>query len=141
MIRSFKQEDLDSIMDIWLNNNITFHSFVPKEFWIDNYDFVKYALPNSTIHIFEEDDIVKGFVGVVNGKIEGIFVKEEYQSSGIGRKLLDELKKSNKTLTLSVFQKNERAIKFYQKNGFNIISTEECTFQNEVEYKMRWQKE
>lgn len=139
MIRAFKQEDLDTIMNIWLNSNIKFHNFIPKEFWINNYEYVKKSLPDATIYIFEEDDIIKGFIGIINNNIEGLFVKEEYQSCGIGRKLLDEIKKSNTTLTLSVFQKNSRALKFYLSNGFNIISTEESPYKNELEYKMRWE--
>jgi len=33
MIREFKQSDIDSIIDIWLNASIKAHDFIKKDFW------------------------------------------------------------------------------------------------------------
>ena len=47
MIRKFKEEDINSIMEIWLNENIKAHNFIPEEYWKNNYEYVKEILPNS----------------------------------------------------------------------------------------------
>ena len=52
--------------------------------------------------------------------IEGIFVSEEMQSCGTGKLLLDYIKDKKVRLQLNVYQKNVRAISFYQREGFII---------------------
>ena len=37
MIRKFKEEDINSIMEIWLNENIKAHNLIPEEYWKNNY--------------------------------------------------------------------------------------------------------
>ncbi len=62
--------------------------------------------------------MIQGFVGLNNEYIEGIFVSDEMQSCGIGKLLLDYIKDKKVRLQLSVYQKNARAISFYQREGF-----------------------
>lgn len=50
----------------------------------------------------------------------GIFVCHKEQSKGIGKQLLDFVKQSKNQLSLSVYQKNARAVKFYQREDFEI---------------------
>ena len=56
-------------------------------------------------------------------EIERIYVAQEYQGKGLGQYLMDSAvshaKERNKQyIWLSVWQKNEKAIRFYRKNGF-----------------------
>ena len=60
------------------------------------------------------------FVGLNDEYIEGIFVSDEMQSCGIGKLLLDYIKGKKVSLRLNVYQKNARAISFYQREGFII---------------------
>ena len=72
--------------------------------------------------------------------LEGIFVSDEMQSCGIGKLLLDYIKDKKVSLRLNVYQKNARAISFYQREGF-IIQCEgldEAT--GEKEYTMLWKR-
>ena len=72
--------------------------------------------------------------------IHGIFVSDEMQSCGIGKLLLDYIKDKKVSLRLNVYQKNARAISFYQREGF-IIQCEgldEAT--GEKEYTMLWKR-
>ena len=62
------------------------------------------------------------------------------QSCGIGKLLLDYVKDKKVSLRLNVYQKNSRAISFYQREGF-IIQCEgldEAT--GEKEYTMLWKR-
>ena len=45
MIRTFSENDLFAVMQICLDANIKAHSFIPKDYWTDNYAMVKEILP------------------------------------------------------------------------------------------------
>ena len=54
MIRSFKFQDIDSIMELWLKTNISTHSFIKDQYWEGNFGIVKEVMPRATIYIYEE---------------------------------------------------------------------------------------
>ena len=122
MIRKFEKNDISAVMKIWENENIRTHNFITKEYWENNYEYVKDILPNADIYVYILNEHIVGFVGVNNNYIEGIFVDINNQHSGIGTSLLDKIKEDKENLTLSVYKKNTNAIKFYKKNNFIIIS-------------------
>ena len=70
--------------------------------------------------MYENDKKIQGFIGAREEYIEGIFVSDEMQSHGIGKKLLDYIKNKKVRLQLNVYQKNVRAMSFYQREGFVI---------------------
>ncbi len=140
MIRKLKEKDINIVMEIWLETNISAHNFISKEYWMNNYEFVKNELPKSEIYVYEERDNIYGFIGIINGYIEGIFVKEEHQSKGIGKKLLDYCKEKYSKLLLNVYEKNYNAIRFYNREKFKIIGKKIDSTTKEVEYDMEWKK-
>ena len=89
--------------------------------------------------MYEDDKIIQGFVGVRNEYIEGIFVFDEMQSHGIGKFLLDYIKDKKVRLQLNVYQKNARAMSFYQREGFTIQCEMMDEFTGEKEYVMNWE--
>lgn len=119
MIREFKENDLNSIMKLWLETNIAAHDFISENYWKSNYDKVKQMMPEATIFVYEENSI-KGFTGLIGNYIAGIFVETNSQSKGLGKALLDYIKERNKELYLQVYKKNNRAVRFYQREGFVI---------------------
>lgn len=141
MIRKFEKSDIDVVMQIWKNENIKTHKFITKEYWEDNYNFVKEALPNAEIYVYIIKEKIVGFVGLDNNYIEGIFVDKNNQCNGIGTSLLNKVKESRNSLTLNVYKKNTNAISFYKKNGFVITSENIDNNTKEIEYTMTWNKE
>ncbi len=140
MIRKFEKNDINAVMEIWVNENIRTHNFIAKEYWKDNYEYVKDILPKADIYVYILDEQVVGFVGVNNNYVEGIFVDINNQHSGIGTSLLDRIKENKDSLTLNVYKKNANAIKFYEKNNFIITSENIDKDTNEIEYTMTWSK-
>ena len=138
MIKKFDLSQIDAVMRIWLNTNIAAHDFIPKEYWLNNFEVVKTMLPNSEILIYE-DDVIKGFVGVVDKSyIAGLFVLEQFQRYGIGSMLIEACKTYYPVLTLDVYVKNDKAIRFYNKHDFNIKDKKENNDTKELEYAMQW---
>ncbi len=140
MIRKFEKNDINDIMKIWKNENIRTHNFIEKEYWKNNYEYVREILPNADIYVYILNEHIVGFVGVNNNYIEGIFVDINNQHSGIGTSLLEKIKEDKESLTLSVYKKNANAIKFYEKNNFIITSENIDKNTNEIEYTMTWKK-
>lgn len=139
MIRKLQKADINRAADIWLKTNLKAHFFIPEQYWISNYEFVKEMLPQAEVYVYEDDKMIQGFIGVSDEYIEGIFVSDEMQSRGIGKILLDYIKDKKDRLQLKVYQKNVRAMSFYQREGFTIQSEEMDEFTGEKEYVMNWE--
>ena len=138
MIRKLQKVDINRVADIWLKTNLKTHYFIPEQYWTNNYEVVKEMLPQAEVYVYEDDKIIQGFVGINDEYIEGIFVSDEMQSHGIGKILLDYMKDKKVRLQLNVYQKNVRAISFYQKEGFTIQGEQMDEFTGEKEYVMNW---
>ncbi len=138
MIRNFKENDIDAVMNIWLETNIAAHDFIESSYWRDNFDDVKKMIPEASVYAYEEHGEVQGFIGLVDGYIAGIFVRSEHQSKGIGRNLLNYAKSIHNNLSLQVYKKNEGAVQFYLKEDFSITKEQIDESTGETELVMGW---
>ena len=142
MIRQYYECDIDELMKIWLDTNIQAHNFISPDYWRSNYDMVRKMLPYAEIYMYEDDSIkqIVGFIGLNGNYVEGIFVKETMQSKGIGKLLLNYVKQIKPALTLSVYQKNKKAIRFYLREKFSIQSENIDDNTGEKEFIMVWNR-
>lgn len=140
MIRKLRKTDLDEVAYIWLHTNKKAHDFIAETYWDEHFEMVKGMLGDAEIYVFEEQEQIKGFVGLDGEYIAGIFVREKEQSLGIGKQLLDFVKSLKGQLKLNVYQKNERAIKFYTREQFEIQDEQTDEATGEAEYLMLWKK-
>lgn len=140
MIRKLRKTDLDEVAYIWLHTNKKAHDFIAETYWDEHFEMVKGMLGDAEIYVLEEQGQIKGFVGLDGEYIAGIFVREKEQSLGIGKQLLDFVKSLKGQLKLNVYQKNERAIKFYTREQFEIQDEQTDEATGEAEYLMLWKK-
>jgi putative acetyltransferase len=68
---------------------------------------------------------VAGFTGVVNGKIDMLFIDPSARGQGAGRRLLHYAVTAFGATTLDVNEQNEQAIGFYLHMGFEITGRSE----------------
>lgn len=140
MIRVLKKADIERVVDIWLDTNLKAHYFIPRQYWKDNIDLVKEMLPQAEVYVYENDCLIEGFIGLNDEYMEGIFVRDEMQSQGIGKLLLNFVKEKKTKLYLNVYQKNTHAIRFYQREGFEIQREGLDEVTGEKDYVMVWQR-
>lgn len=140
MIRKLRKTDLDEVAYIWLHTNKKAHDFIAETYWDEHFEMVEGMLGDAEIYVFEEQGQIKGFVGLDGEYIAGIFVREKEQSLGIGKQLLDFVKSLKGQLKLNVYQKNERAIKFYTREQFETQDEQTDEATGEAEYLMLWKK-
>ncbi len=154
-IRQSRREDLDALMELWLNGNLDAHPFVAPAYWKENAPAVREQLLQAepgTIRgesaeggrlteIFvaaAEDGGPAGFIGIVNGFIAGLFVAGGLRSQGIGRLLIDAAKQRHLLLELHVYRKNQRALQFYMREGFAAEGSQIDPATGEEELTMIW---
>ena len=143
MIRKFENLDLDAVMQIWLQANLDAHAFIPVSFWTGHFEMVRDLLPQAELYVHEDKDTqqIDGFIGLTENHIEGIFVAESARSKGVGKSLLEYAKSRKPRLTLSVYQKNERALAFYRREQFAVHSEGIDGDTNEAEIQMLWTRQ
>ena len=139
MIRALQEADIDRVIDIWLDTNVKAHYFIPAQYWKGNIDLVEEMLPQAEVYVYEDGSQIEGFIGLSDEYIEGIFVREDMQSQGIGKLLLNFVKEKKTKLYLNVYQKNTQAIRFYQREGFEIQCEGLDEVTDEKDYVMVWQ--
>lgn len=140
MIRKFEKKDTKRVMQIWLEANLEAHDFVPSDYWLSQYQSVQEQLLPADIYVYEQDNEIQGFVGMVDDYLAGIFVDKKYRSMGIGKGLLECVKKIYPAFSLNVYQKNQRAVDFYLREKLTIVSTGADEDTAEADYTVVWKK-
>lgn len=103
--------------------------------------FVTQSVARAEVYVAVENGRIIGFAGLgENGYIEGIFVEKNCRSKGVGKALLDFVKKKYDMLSLHVYCDNVRAVSFYQREGFRICAKQTDEPTNAAEYVMQWRK-
>ncbi len=138
-IRTGYRSDLEQLMQLWLSGNRQAHQFVAPDYWEAHYNSVRDMLPEAKVFVAEDADRqIAGFVGIQGRCISGLFVAEHYRSKGIGKALLERCKREFPCLKLQVYAKNERAFRFYQREGFLITRAQVDPEAGAMEYHMAW---
>lgn len=122
MIRLAEQQDLDRIMEIWLEGNLQAHDFVDPAYWTDCFQEVREAIAQADVWVWDENGRVEAFAGMVEHYLAGLFVSGAQRGKGIGGLLLEHIKRQRFPLTLHVYSRNAGAVQFYERHGFGTIS-------------------
>lgn len=119
-IRPAGEEDAGSIGDVFLTAraHMTYlprlHTDAETRTWIR-----QVLLVESKVWVADDDGRVVGFEALGQEFLEHLYVHPSAQGQGLGARLLAEAKERRATgLRLWVFQRNERARRFYERHGF-----------------------
>lgn len=134
----FPPNDTDRIMDIWLNGNKQAHCFIPGSYWESCAQEVQSLLSQADVFVWEEEGLIKGFAGMQGNYLAGIFVDQAFRCAGIGKKLLDFIKKRYPSFSLSVYKENRRALEFYLREGLTITAEGMDEATGHAEYTLTW---
>lgn len=140
-IRLSNECDINIIMEIWLESTIRAHSFIEKDYWVNNYDLVKNKyIPYSKTYVYEEENKIKGFISIIEDNFIGaLFVDNNSQGNGIGKEILDFAKNEYRNLSLAVYKDNEKALKFYLREGFSIVKEQVNEDSKRIEIIMEYE--
>lgn len=140
MIREFEEKDIEQVMRIWYNTNIQAHFFIDMSYWDRKRDQVREMIRDAEVYVCEVNGQIEGFMGLQGDYVAGMFVKPEMQNRGIGKDLMDHVKKKKKKLELDVYQKNWTGVRFYVSQEFSEedITKNQETGENQI--RMVWEK-
>ena len=125
-IKPYTEIYRQQLLKIWEKSVLATHDFLTsadfeeiKEF-VSNVDFRDF-----NIFCLTKGDLVLGFIGVVDKKVEVLFLDPEYFGQGFGQRLLNFAVEELNADKLDVNEQNTKALKFYQKFGFEIFERTE----------------
>lgn len=140
MLKQFNKKDIDIIMKMWKDNNQKFQSFITNDYWINNYIKTRDEFLQNKIYVYTEAAKILAYIVVNNSEILDIQVSPEIQREGIGKLLLEKLKRENDKLIVNIYEKNINAVLFFKSMGFKKIMDK---IQEDVQEKintMQWNK-
>ena len=121
-LRAYHTSDEDAAIALWLETwrraypEIDFNARVAwwRERWRNE------LVPNAAIIVAEQSGGLIGFVTIdTSGYLDQLVVAPDHWGSSLGNLLVDEAKRlSPDRITLLVNTDNNRAIRFYERNGF-----------------------
>ena len=144
MIRTAKHDDLNRIAEIEVfNYRLKFYPiFLDDEFYFGELQVPnvakRYADSLEDIRVWD-NGVVKGFILVKGSEIKKLFVEPVLQGQGIGAGLLEYAVEHMGAKTLWALEKNEGAIRFYQRHGFRLTG-EKQPEDGTSEYLVQMQK-
>ena len=119
MIRAVQPHDLPVLSALWLDTNLEAHAFIDATYFTDRLSLVTMALSRAEIYVCTDStSLIRGFIGLEGEEVAGLFVRQGCRGAGVGKALLDKAKSLRARLTLSVYDLNPRALKFYVREGF-----------------------
>lgn len=140
MIRAYREEDLDAVIEIWLNASVQAHHFVPQEYWQSQVENMRSIyIPASEVYVYEADEGMLGFYALHEDALAAIFVSPNNQGQGIGKQLLHHAKAKRSLLTLCVYKANLASYQFYISQGFKVVSEQLDHHTKQQEYTMRFE--
>ena len=140
VIRLMKKEEIDELAALWFNSSLTAHDFVPAAFWKEKLPLVQNEyLPKSITYVYEEEAKALGFLSFVKeNQIGGLFVDNSAQDRGVGYALMEQAKRLFSFLELDVYARNEKAVHFYLRQGFQAVVVFKGEDTGEESIRMRW---
>ncbi|MBI6871225.1 GNAT family N-acetyltransferase [Clostridium aciditolerans] len=110
------------------------HSFEDHVFFLNNI-----LNRDNEIYIATDNNKVVGIIAFNGNEINQLYIHNDYQGKGLGKKLLDMAKINSKgRLTLYTFEVNHKAQRFYESNGFKIIGRGHENGENLDDIKYEW---
>lgn len=97
-------------------------------------------IPTQETWVAEDAGSIVGLMTIGPGKLQQLYVAPDRLGQGIGRRLLEQAKdRSRGGLSLWTFQVNDRARRFYERNGFSAVEFGDGTGNEEGQPDVRFE--
>lgn len=110
---------------IWSTSVLATHHFLkPEDYAEIKQQLIPVYFPAVTLYqaVDAKTERIVGFVGVLDGCVEMLFIDAQARGHGVGTLLLDFAVANLAATTLDVNEQNEQAVGFYQHYGCRQIS-------------------
>src|SRR5699024_12728703 len=74
MIRAYKENDIDILIDIWYKSSLQAHDFIYSGYWESQIEEMKEKyIPMSETHVITNQTKIIGFISMVEGYLAALF--------------------------------------------------------------------
>ena len=121
-IKSFNDKYKQQLLIVWERSVLATHDFLTQSDFYEIKQLVQSINFNDLqVYCLTLDELVLGFIGVADRKIEMLFIDPGYFGQGLGKSLLDFAINELEADKVDVNEQNVGALMFYQKTGFEIF--------------------
>lgn len=134
MIRQCNSDDFETIYEIINDAALAYKGIIPEDRWKEPYmprDELRHEIDEGVnFWGYEEDGKLKGVMGIQDVQdvtlIRHAYVRTAERNKGIGSKLFLHLRRiTDRSILIGTWADAVWAIRFYEKHGFRLVSTEE----------------
>ncbi|GGI53550.1 GNAT family N-acetyltransferase [Oxalicibacterium solurbis] len=122
-IREVSATEFPILIDLWEVSVKATHHFLPAAY-IDELRprLLNEWLPAVTLRAYVDvQNVIRGFIGTYDGKIEMLFIDPAMRSKGIGKALVAHAIAELQCSLVDVNEQNSQAVDFYRHVGFIVI--------------------
>jgi putative acetyltransferase len=124
MIRDFKSDDTDVLVEVWRAASTVAHPFLSDDFIeTEAENLQKIYLVHAKTRVVEVDGRAAGFISMIGNEIGGLFLEPELHGRGLGRAMVTDIFETHGALEVEVFEQNAVGRRFYKSYGFEQIGT------------------
>lgn len=119
MIRAYRSDDLNPVLDVWQAASEVGHPFLTDDFLAsERQSIARDHLPSAETWVWEADGKISGFIALLGDEIGALFVEPALHGEGIGKSLVDHARDLRGRLEVEVFAANKIGLSFYRRYGF-----------------------
>ena len=119
MIRPYRIDDTDALVEVWRAATALAHPFLPDTFVQQEAHNLRHIyFPNAESWTCEVGGKAVGFIAMLGDEIGGLFLDPALHGQGLGRKMVDHIRKDRPGLRVEVFARNAVGRRFYHAYGF-----------------------
>src|SRR5699024_8051190 len=114
MIRAYKENDIDILIDIWYKSSLQAHDFIYSGYWESQIEEMKEKyIPMSETHVITNQTKIIVLISIVDVYLVVFFIDVAYQNNGEGKEILNFEKRRRNKIRLKVYKENLSAVRFY----------------------------
>lgn len=120
--RLAEKNDEAALINLWRDSVRATHDFLSETDQTTIEKNLPHYFEHVQLKVWQEDSQLIGFSGTAEHSLEMLFLSPEYFGRGYGNQILQQLMEDDGITKIDVNEDNPRALRFYQKNGFEVAS-------------------
>ena len=141
IVRDYQDADKQAVLKVYNSAILESHRFLEENVRLQQRNLMEESIDDSTNKalVLEENGHVVGFATfITETAIAGFFIDPSLKARGLGRYLIEYIQSKKKEISLVVYKRNTRGVRFYRNNGFRQTNKKYEKDANQEYLEMTW---